>query len=46
MRDVILAAAGEAADASLLPTHESPEPDDMTKQLVQARSAGEAEGIK
>ena len=45
MRDVILAAVGEAADASLLPTHESPEPDDMTKQLAQARSAGEAEGI-
>ena len=50
MRDVILAAAGEAADATLMPTRETNGPaeprDDMTEQLAQARSAGEAEGIK
>jgi hypothetical protein len=50
MRDVILAAAGEAADATVLPTRETiqhVEPrDDLTTQVMQARSAGEVEGIK
>ena len=49
MRDVILAAAGEAADTTSMPARESghAEPrDDMTAQLTQARSAGETEGVK
>ena len=50
MRDVILAAAGEAADATPMPLREAnglAEPrEDMTAQLTQARSAGEAEGLK
>jgi hypothetical protein len=50
MRDVILAAAGEPADATLLPTRETNGPteprEDMTAQLAHARSAGETEGIK
>ena len=49
MRNVILAAAGEAADTTLMPTRENgpAEPrGDMTEQLAQAQSAGEAEGIK
>jgi hypothetical protein len=49
MRDVILAAAGEAADTTSMPARESghAEPrDDMTAQLTQARSAGEAEGLR
>lgn len=49
MRDVILAAAGEAADTTSMPARESghAEPrDDMTAQLTQARTAGEAEGVK
>jgi hypothetical protein len=50
MRDVILAAASEAADGILMPAGETSghaEPrDDLTGQLAQARSAGEVEGIK
>ena len=49
MRDVILAAAGEAADTTSMPARESghAEPrDDMTAQLTQVRTAGEAEGVK
>ena len=50
MRDVILAAASEAADGSLMPAGETSggaEPrHDSAAQLAQARSAGEAEGIK
>ena len=50
MRDVILAAAGEAADATLLPAREisgqSETHEDFSAQLAQARSAGEAEGHK
>ena len=50
MRDVILAAAGEAVDATIMPTRETNGPaeprEDMTAQLAHARSAGEAEGIR
>lgn len=50
MRDVILAAAGEADDATLMPsrgTSGQGEPrEDISAQLAQARSAGETEGIK
>lgn len=50
MRDVILAAASEAADATLVPARETSGPaephDDIAAQLTQVRSAGEAEGIR
>jgi hypothetical protein len=50
MRDVILAGAGEAVDATIMPTRETNGPaeprEDMTVQLAYAQSAGEAEGIK
>lgn len=50
MRDVILAGAGEAVDATIMPTRETNGPaeprEDMAAQLAHARSAGEAEGIK
>jgi hypothetical protein len=50
MRDVILAAAGEADTATLMPARETSgqgEPrEDISAQLAQARSAGETEGIK
>ena len=49
MREVILAVAGEAADTTSMPARESghAQPrDDMTAQLTQARTAGEAEGVK
>jgi hypothetical protein len=48
MRDVILAAAGQAADETPMHAHETSEhaelPDDMT--VAQARSGGETEGVK
>jgi hypothetical protein len=50
MRDVILAAAGEADNATLMPARETSGQgetrEDISAQLAQARSAGEAEGIK
>jgi hypothetical protein len=50
MRDVILAAAGEADNATLMPARETSGQgetrEDISAQLAQARSAGETEGIK
>ena len=50
MRDVIFAAAGEAADTTFVPTRETSEHteprDDGTTKVTQARAAGEAEGVK
>lgn len=47
MRDVILAAAGEAAHATVLPTRETNGPAEPREDMTaQARSVGEAEGIK
>lgn len=50
MRDVILAAAGEAADVTTLAPHETTGPvetsEDITTRVAQARTAGEVEGLK
>jgi hypothetical protein len=50
MRDVILAAAGEADDTTLTPAREmigqGETREDISAHLAQARSAGETEGIK
>lgn len=50
MRDVILAAAGAAADVTTLAPHENTGPaetsEDIATRVAQARMAGEAEGLK